>query len=118
MKTSAILKQTKKYLAKNYLQTKDGCNNKERYICFAITDLLCSSTDNILFDECIDVRTMIRNRLAGCASLEAWLKEKHGIKQPSGSDTLKADIEYINKVQATRHAWIDSMIAEFKAQGD
>ena len=44
-------------------------------------------------------------------SLERWLTEVHGISYHPFSS------EYRDKMQATRHAWIDHLIAHYEAKG-
>ncbi len=109
MKTSNVLKRTKKYVAKGVYGTHDT----SVYICHALE--LAYSSGRIGLSDCHEVRDIVQERLGKCNSLEQWLRWQ-GIQRPSyGPKSIK---EYCIKVQATRHAWIDSMIAEFQAKGD
>ncbi len=110
MKTSTLLTRAKANLS----VTADD-PNAERFICFAIDMALA----NINLRRYPAIRTVadqvvaeISKRLGGYAILEHWLYDKGYIPRGTRSD------EFFVKIQETRHAWIDSMIAEYKAKGD
>ncbi len=71
---------------------------KDRFICWAL-----AGTQHYAGVSLID---LVEDRLGGYGTLEAWL-ERHACF-PHGDVQSDPD-----KVQATRHAWIDSLIAEF-----
>ena len=52
---------------------------------------------------------LIQERLGGISTLEEWLQYHHGICRYK----YKNYDEYSDRMQATRHAWIDSLIREF-----
>ena len=52
---------------------------------------------------------LIQERLGGISTLEEWLQYHHGICRYQ----YKNYDEYSDRMQATRHAWIDSLIREF-----
>jgi hypothetical protein len=113
MKTSAVLNKAKKHLAKNY---EDRFHPKESFICYSIKE--AEDSDKVPSKDSERVRDIIRGRLSPYPTLEVWLESKHKIKRAYSVMPTQKIKEYINKIQATRHAWIDSMIAEFEAKGD
>ena len=116
MKTSHILKLAKTYLAKNSNQVNLNFNIYERYICYAVMEVQCKRL--ITENECRAVHDVIRARLGNYVTLEEWLEDVHGIKQTMWWDSDSACRIYEDKIQKTRHAWINSMIEEFEAKGD
>lgn len=97
--------------AKENLKHHDGdysdSFDKTTYICNAI---LFSEDLLSIHDLCVGV---ISDRLGGNSTLEGWLVD-------NGIATL-SEIRYdencnnMKKIQATRHAWIDSLIEEFSS---
>jgi len=96
-------------LAKQLLQRGPHDNNgRVRYICWAIDDAVFRRSEAYEM-AAVEAKGIIHERLGGdYQSFEDWLKFKHGINP------------WIDrkKLQATRHAWLDSLIAEFKAAGN
>ena len=114
MKTSKVLKHAKKYLAKN---REDIFNpRKEEYICFSVNSAY--NHGKIVIYDRDHVKNMIDDRLGVYSTLEDWLEEVHGIKCPDWDATEDEFEEFVTKMQTTRHAWVDSMIAEFAAKGN
>jgi hypothetical protein len=115
MKASEALKLVKKQVNRSY----NG--NGFRHICYAIhSEYAHGRIDTNLMYK---LKTLIHCRLNDSQTLEDWLTEHHGIKEILSweHDGMHYTDEYINyycKVQETRHAWIDSLIKEFKAKGD
>ena len=113
MKTSAVLAAAKPYLGHSI---HDG----QRYLCLALESAWYyrkfSKRDLRL------AKGMIAEKLDGSATLEEWLEKHHGIKEleyPAGAWAAQMEYEaYRDKMQVTRHAWVDSMIAEFQKKGD
>lgn len=92
----------------------DGRDPRTRYICNSISDARR--------DGLITARDMVRTKniitkLLTCDSyqlgncLENWLRAVKDINPTSSVDDRK-------KMQVTRHAWLDSLIAEYTARGD
>ena len=108
MKTSNILIKAKKLLAKDRAELNSG---KLRYICYAID--VAAIPGKKKKEALLD---LIQERLGLCPDLESWLQVKHSITRKYISDATYDD--YIDNLQLTRHAWIDSMIAEFQANGN
>ena len=111
MKTSTILKYAKRILATKY--SEHIRFTKHQYICHAIDDV---SQTYMCWAKARAITMEIQRRLEGYYSLENWLRSVHNIHS-SDYDRHFPD-EFGDKVQTTRHAWIDSMIAEFQAKGD
>jgi len=111
MKTSKVLKKAKKHLAENHIDLV--ASYKASFICYAIAD-----TDKVSQRDADRVRNMVQERLAPYATLEGWLSKKHRVKLIGWNDSDIKVNAYKDKMQATRHAWIDSMITEFEAKGD
>ena len=113
MKTSAVLAAAKPFLG--WKQYKG-----QRYLCLALGSAYhcrkISERDARLATKMID------ERLDGCDTLEEWLEKHHGIKEleyPAGAWAAQMEYEaYRDKMQVTRHAWVDSMIDEFQKKGD
>lgn len=105
MKTSTILIRAKKYLAKNYAES----DTKPKYICFAIDVAAIPGKKKEALLK------LIQKRLGNHPALESWLRANHGIMQVYPGPLYVA---YIDRMQKTRHAWINSLIAEFQAKGD
>ena len=116
MKTSVALKIVKKHVAVD----ADGClkswqmGTPERYICHAAGQAY--ELNEISHKAKMKITKHINGLLMPHSSLEMWLnsgcfigplfKERYGTRA------------YLNKMQATRHAWIDNMIKEFQSKGD
>lgn len=111
MKTSRVLTLAKQHLSRHHLDIV----HKERYICLAITAAV--RLDKIPLGSAQRVKKVVEGRLHPYATLSSWLQAKHGIDGRINSIYSKV-VEYRNQLQATRHAWVDSMIAEFQAKGD
>jgi hypothetical protein len=120
MKTSTVLK-----IAKINLRGPDNPGG-EQFICWAV-----GMVNGIIDRESIKIKKMITERLGcdwytgfGTNTLEKWLEAKHNIPEVEpilhrGICKNKAEVKaYRDKIQRTRHAWVDSMIKEFEAQGD
>ena len=121
MKTSEIYRQAKAILW-------DGVSpydpqNGIPYICDAIDRV--SEQHGHSHDASEYAKKPIRDRLQYCFGLQQWLHKNGHI-----TDKEFAAIEYSTrlhaietpelfaKLQATRLAWLDSLISEFKAKGD
>ena len=118
MKTSEVLKQAKQHLTLcgDPGEYRRADPTVSHFICVAL-ELACTHGD-ISEDDCDNAQHMIHCRLGVHYTLEVWLREKHGISIYNCGTTLLARQLFRDKVQATRHAWVDSMIAEFAALGD
>jgi hypothetical protein len=111
MKTSTVLKRAKTCLT----TSSDDCSiDKKTFICYAIdnaTGIKHSSAGE-------RVAAMVQARLRPYTALESWLQGNHNIERIGNGQGWKKFNAYRTKVQQTRHAWVDSMIAEFEAKGD
>jgi hypothetical protein len=100
-----LLKRVKSTLAMDAENTGRGVIR--RFICIE----LHLASDSIPNSE--DVRRalcrLIVKRLDGNTVLETWLCERGYLKQ----DEYKFEGETAEKIMATRHAWVDSLIEEF-----
>ena len=100
-----LLVRAKTLLARN--ASEAGPLGLARFVCTAVRDASdCDDADGSRYD----LRVLIRERMGGISTLEEWLEYHHGIL---GYPFSNHD-EYLDKMQATRHAWIDSLIEEFK----
>ena len=109
MKTSEILTLTKEKLSK-----KVPGEDYTKFICLTIKDLPVPH-DILSQDRRNEVRAIIQGRITRDigdkgTTLESWLYYMHGIASYTPN--------YDKGVYATRLAWLDSMIAEFKEIGD
>ena len=114
MKTSKALEYARKYLAKS--RSEIDVNNKEEYICFSLN--AAHNHGRIYADDLLRIKSMISDRLGDYCTLEDWLAEEHDIQEPGWNAALSKRTAFVNKLQKTRHAWVDSMIAEFASKGD
>jgi len=99
MKTSEAFIATKPWIL-------DGVENnhlKSTYVCIAACDvsIVCAAK----------VRAVVLPLLDSWSTLENWLEAEHGIRPSSRAI-------YIEKMQATRHAWVDHLIAHYQSIGD
>ena len=98
-----LLVRAKTLLARN--ASEAGPLGLARFVCTAVRDASdCDDADGSRYD----LRVLIRERMGGISTLEEWLEYHHCIFAYHHSYT-----EYANKMQVTRHAWIDSLIKEF-----
>ena len=120
MKTSEVLAAAKPYLDRKMQYWRQG-HESHRYLCFAVNSACHHS--KITLQDCRRVKMMIAEKLDGYKSLEEWLEKYHGIRElhyrcgTAGLAQMEYDA-YRDKMQVTRHAWLNSMIAEFRKKGD
>jgi len=74
---------------------------KEIFICHALLAVQLSHRE--LVNVCCQLCKIIEYRLDGYDSLNTWLDQRHHIRWYGN----------IPRLQATRHAWVDSLIKEF-----
>jgi len=110
MKTSEVLRRAKRHLAKDFEETRNGCG-KEKFICIAIST--SQKKTNMSTEDAARCEHMVSSRLGFEYTLEGWL-----VVQGCLPVDFWTDYALQNRIQAHRHAWIDSMITEFEAQGD
>lgn len=120
-----ILKRARKTLPRKVEQTLRAEHN----ICAHVDEALHHFCDDLDFgeehDEWCDaqhqIANLIRELLGGCDFLEEWLRDRglvpaevvHKVWDLSASTI---DPEVFKKLQRTRIAWIDWMIAHYRAQ--
>jgi len=110
MKTSEVFTRAKQHLAKDYEETRNDCG-KEKFICLAIST--SQRKTNMSIEDAARCEHMVSSRLGFEYTLEGWLTVRGCIPVDFLTDYAAQD-----RIQAHRHAWIDSMITEFEAQGD
>ena len=110
MKTSEILRRTKKELSKKTLQG----------VCLALW-----KTSGVPYSSLCRVQTMINARIGGSIYATVWLAQQvlFGNKRRLPKDWYITRNQWLRDqkdkdIQAWRHRWVDSMIAEFKSNGD
>ena len=81
-------------------------NTRCMYICRSVELAMDSRDDSDVYR----VHEIINDRLGNRVTLESWLAVNYGIECNTRQD--------FDKLQVTRHAWVDSMIAELEAKGD
>jgi hypothetical protein len=121
MKTSTVLKIVKEHLAKYYKDTAydtrpDHERKLSQYICFAAEN--AEYRQHISTQDSIRIKTLMKDMLFPYDSLEEWLEEVHHIHEPGLNDSWQEYITYCDKMQITRHAWVDNMIIKFINKGD
>ena len=114
MKMSELFAAAKKKLlrADELEEARLRCLNKRTYICYAIGD---TRAPKALKEE---AEELIMTRLEVYPFLESWVQNKIGDKAHWAWFAKHSTQEYREKMQATRHAWLDSLIAEFAAKGN
>lgn len=111
MRTSTAFKIVKSFVSTG---TKDP--GRYTYICFAIAESFSQGLIGSM--DGARLKCIIKTRLGECESLEDWLQEHHSIRVMDYWRHSQKYAAYRNKMQRTRHAWIDSMIAEFQLEDD
>ena len=106
------------YLAKN-MREYNNISFKNQFICIALEDVRDKYRHGRVtdLDESKQIRPMvvialkevIAERLGEHACLEEWLEAK--LKKRKPLNTMRSDV--FSRLQATRVAWINSLIAEF-----
>lgn len=112
MKTSTVLKRAKSILANSDSEMR--YTTKQGFICYCIYNVTYKKNRK----EGERVATIMQDRLYPHATLENWLQGNHRIRKVRFTAKQHKYTAYRDKVQQTRHAWIDSMIKEFTAKGD
>jgi hypothetical protein len=102
MKTSAVFKAAKKGLWNGIGECQE--QSKERYICHAIYWRVIDCS----YVESRKALKIISLLLEGHDTLEEWLWAKHRIRANNNT----------KKLQQTRQAWLDHLIAHYKSIGD
>ncbi len=108
MKTSEVFKRAKQHLAKDFEET----HRKEKFICIAITTA-AAYTKRMTSGDIERCTGIVESRLEHDYTLEGWLESKGCVNNYFLCDRTTKD-----RIQAHRHAWVDMLIAEFKAKGD
>ena len=110
MKTSEVFTRAKQHLAKDFKETLNG-SGKLKFICIAITVAAahCKRVTDGDIERCEGI---IGSRI-DTYTLEGWLVNRGCIPEQFLNDHNTLD-----RIQEHRHAWLDQMIAEFKAKGD
>lgn len=104
MKTSEVFRKVKAHLLnEGYMMSH------ERYICYALNELYMRAKIGDL--DRTRCKRFIRAHLDNCASLEAWLCEKHDIPVTNTP-------RYKKRIMATRKAWLDHLITHYETKGD
>jgi len=106
MKTSTLLCKTRLQL---YVHQPYICNVLKQVGDDVRKGMTWTEQDQ-LDDQIDNVLDLIAVRLDGCYTFESWLNRNHRL--------VAYVTEDLNKVREARFAWMDSMIAEFKAKGD
>ena len=96
MKTSQVFIR-----AKNFLSTVPYEKGKIEYICYAIEKTRCSAGDK---EKAKDI---IADLLGDYLTLGGWLADKGITNERCGE-----------KMQVTRHAWLDHLIEHYESIGD
>jgi len=100
-----LLVKAKTLLARN--ASEAGPLRLARFVCTALRDAVDSSYADAARQDVID---LIRQRLSYISTLDGWLEYHHGIFGYQFKDYAA----YLDRMQVTRHAWIDSLIREFE----
>lgn len=102
--------------AKNYLARQESqCNkdSKRLFICWALEAAF--DKGEITHAQCSFAKSLIHRRLNGCILFEDWLRTCVGFDvKLLDHDERHNDSR---KLQATRHAWLNSLIREFDNSG-
>jgi hypothetical protein len=112
MKTSEVFKRAKQHLAMDYSET---CNapSKEKFICIAITTA-AAHTKRITAKDAERCTGIVGSRIGRAYTMEGWLADRGCMPH----DYFQISRTAKDRIQAHRHAWLDSLIAEFEARGD
>jgi len=110
MKTSEVFTRAKQHLAKDYNETRNGYR-KEGFICIALITA-AAHCKRITEEDVERCTAIVESRLEGTYTLEGWLVDRDCIPENFHGHNI------LDSIQAHRHAWVDMLIAEFKAKGD
>ncbi len=98
--------------AKLYLSTYAGQGNYVRnFICYALEAAMIDN--KIEYNDYIVAKALIRERMGQYhhgGTLEGWLERFH---PELAAEILEDERNRCRRMQATRHAWVDSLIEEF-----
>ena len=111
MKTSEVFTRAKRHLAKD-LHEACAHSGKEKFICIAITTA-AAYTKRMTNGDIERCTGIVESRLEHDYTMEGWLESKGCVNNYFLCDRTTKD-----RIQAHRHAWVDMLIAEFKAKGD
>jgi hypothetical protein len=96
--------------ARDYLsETRHETTTRSEFICWALGN--ANEDDKISFTTASAARAVISERLCGHATLSDWIKFRH----PALLTEMMTDFSTSEgqKMQATRLAWLNSLIEEF-----
>jgi hypothetical protein len=110
MKTSEVFTRAKQHLAKDFEETRNR-PRKEKFICIALITA-AANCERITEGDRIRCTAIVESRI-DTYTLEGWLVNRGCIPEQFLNDHNTLD-----RIQEHRHAWIDMLIAEFKAKGD
>lgn len=102
MRTSAVLRLAKQRVARTRLEQREG---KSLYICMAIESLNPEVTD---LDKST-TKDFVMRQLDGRISLGSWLWKHYKIDS--------YEDHQLERMQFTRHAWLDYMIEQLEKEG-
>lgn len=90
------------------LKHKIGLNHKGKFICIALDDVMAAG--QIDYAGRAQAKQIIKQRLRGLFTFDCWLKVHGGIPDTELREDQRSGSV---KAMAARHAWLDSLIAEF-----
>lgn len=103
-------REAKQYLAHdNRGAYRDG--STKICICYAIAKAVASG--RCTGTASMNARSIVMSRLDGHGSILGWLRIQKGLGANAGVKVERDQARGGKKTQATRHAWLDSLIAEF-----
>ena len=95
-------------IAKANLKHVIDPNHEGRFICLALEN--STAIGRIDYCDCVTAKQIIKQRLRGLFTFDCWLKAHGGITcEEVAQDRNNGHV----KAMAARHAWLDSLIAEF-----
>lgn len=101
MKTSEAFRRTKKFV---FLGSTNKLYGKNQFICCAAGEAGVRATVEPIIEKLMNPD----GRKINCSTFEAWLQKRHNIDTASDP----------RKIQRTRHAWLDHLIAHYEALND
>lgn len=108
MKASEIIRKAKKHL---WNGKGRELVDKEEFVCHAIDKVANNSSgDEAVYDAACLVKRLIQKQIHPHCTVFLWLYCKCSVPMHEIKDT--------QRMQAYRLAWMDRLIAEFKAKGD
>ena len=119
MKMSEAFEFAKRFLARDADDVYGGNQSRSMYICHALPDGPDGNPARKLISQRLNQPVPGAPFQYSCMlSYESWLSRYYGHNRPGIDAPEQISRAFYDNIQRARHAWVDQLIAEFKAKGD